>query len=427
EEGAVLGGQLRRGGQESRRRGVDAALALHGLDQDQRGVRTDGGLQRRRVVQAREADAGDERLEGRALRRLARRGQGAQRPSVEGALERDHARPAGRLARVLDRSLDRLGARVAEERPRAAEPVGEEVGEPRHRLRPVEVRDVPEPVELRVRGGERLRVAVAEADDGDAGGEVEVAGPVRRGQPGAVALDEGDVGAGVRRQDGVPRRQHQAVTSVRPISARTPVRAATTAACSLGTMPPSNDPASTSSAPIRSSTRSSSSTPGTSIRNRIRPAPSPIASAAAASSALTLSGPAATGATTGIRPAASASTIACGRLGTGEPTWPSSGTGIASSPISSPARPTARGPISAQSWRLTARSASRTTSIAAGLVTRRPWTKVTSSPAAAIAAEICGPPPWTTTASRSAPSSSPTTAPPTLTTVMPRLTSCTPR
>ena len=51
----------------------------------------------------------------------------------------------------------------------------------------------------------------------------------------------------------------------------------------------------------------------------------PDASAAAASSALTFSGPSASGATTGISPSASASRTACGRLGTGVPTWPSSG------------------------------------------------------------------------------------------------------
>ena len=37
---------------------------------------------------------------------------------------------------------------------------------------------MPEPVELRVRGGERRRVAVAEPDDGDAADEVEVAAAV---------------------------------------------------------------------------------------------------------------------------------------------------------------------------------------------------------------------------------------------------------
>ena len=58
-------------------------------------------------------------------------------------------------------------------------------------------------------------------------------------------------------------------------------------------------------------------TPGTSVWKTIRSAPRPTASAAAASSAFTFSGPSAIGATTGTSPASSASRIAWGRLGTG--------------------------------------------------------------------------------------------------------------
>ena len=46
---------------------------------------------------------------------------------------------------------------------------------------------MPQPVELRVRRGERRGVAVAEPDDGDAGEEVEVALAVGVDEPGAVA------------------------------------------------------------------------------------------------------------------------------------------------------------------------------------------------------------------------------------------------
>ena len=46
---------------------------------------------------------------------------------------------------------------------------------------------MPEPVELRVRGGERRGVAVAEPDDGDAREEVEVAAAVVAVEPHAVA------------------------------------------------------------------------------------------------------------------------------------------------------------------------------------------------------------------------------------------------
>ena len=99
---------------------------------------------------------------------------------------------------------------------------------------------MPEPVELRVRGGERRRVPVAEADDGDAAGEVEEACGRRRRSARSPRPDERDVRARVGRQDGATAmRCAHATTSVIPISARTPSRAASTAARSLGTIPPS--------------------------------------------------------------------------------------------------------------------------------------------------------------------------------------------
>ena len=57
--------------------------------------RPGGRAQRVDVVRLREADAGEQRLERGALRRLAGRGERAGRAAVEAALERDHAR-AGR-------------------------------------------------------------------------------------------------------------------------------------------------------------------------------------------------------------------------------------------------------------------------------------------------------------------------------------------
>ena len=173
------------------------------------------------VVELREGHARDERLEGGALRRLPGHRERAERAAVERVLERDDARLAGRLARVLDRRLDGLRAGVAEERVRAAEALGEQLGEARHRLRPVEVRDVPEPVELLVRGGERCGMAVAEPDDGDAADEIEVAAAVDVLEPRAVAAHERHVGARVRleqRRAGASR----CVTRPPPPSRRSP-------------------------------------------------------------------------------------------------------------------------------------------------------------------------------------------------------------
>ena len=102
------------------------------------------GHERLVVVRRREADARRERLPGGALRGLAGDGERTERPAVEGALEGHDAALPGRLARPLERGLDRLGAGVAEERARAAKPVGEQPGQLRHRLGRVQVRDMPE-------------------------------------------------------------------------------------------------------------------------------------------------------------------------------------------------------------------------------------------------------------------------------------------
>ena len=169
-----------------------------------------------------------------------------ERAAVEAALEGDDPRPTRRLARDLERRLVRLGARVAEERLRAAEPSGEERREPEHRLRPVEVRGVPELVELRVRSGGDRRVPMAEADDGDAGAEVQVRALGVVPHTAALSPNDRDVSARVRRQHRRAGRERHRVahagTSVDPMDARTPPRAACTAAISFGTMPPSNRP-----------------------------------------------------------------------------------------------------------------------------------------------------------------------------------------
>src|SRR5207248_2666455 len=83
EERAVGCGELGGGLNELRLRGIDPALALDGLEQDHPGVLTDGRLERADVVEARERDTGDERLERLPLRRLARRRERAERPPVE--------------------------------------------------------------------------------------------------------------------------------------------------------------------------------------------------------------------------------------------------------------------------------------------------------------------------------------------------------
>ena len=201
QERAVLVREHAGGGEELGGGGMDPALSLHRLDQDRADVRPDRGGEGIGVVQLREADGRRERLERRPLARLARRRERAVRASVERAFERDDDRLSRRLPGPLQRRLDRLGTGVAEERACAAEAIGEQLGEAEHRLGRVEVRGVPERIELAVRRRERCRMAVPERDDGDPGEQVEVPLPVRVREPDAVARDEGDVVPRVRGQE----------------------------------------------------------------------------------------------------------------------------------------------------------------------------------------------------------------------------------
>ena len=204
---------------------------------------------------------------------------------------------------------------------------------------------MPEPVELRVRGGERGRVPVAERDDGDAGGEVEVALAVAAGEPDAVAFDEAQPRRRVRRQQCAREQRVHATTAVAPISATSPLRAAFAAASSLGTMPPSKLPWPTSCTARAAGDRLEQPALVEDARHvgeeedALRPR-ARRASAAAASSALTLSGPRASGETTGTRPAASACSTAAGRRRhAGGRRGRARGSSSASRPISSPSQP----------------------------------------------------------------------------------------
>ena len=193
---------LPRLGSELRVERDHSTLAQDGLEEDQTDILLGRcALQRVDVVRRDEAHTGHERLECRPLARLTRGRERAERPAVEASLERDHARLPGGLPRVLERRLDRLGARVAEERLRAAEPRGEQRRELLGRLRAVEVRDVPEPLELRLRRRQRRRMTVAERDDRDPASEVEVLAAVGVPDPTALAAHDRQVRTRVRRKE----------------------------------------------------------------------------------------------------------------------------------------------------------------------------------------------------------------------------------
>ena len=159
--------------------------------------------------------------------------------------------------------------------------------------------------------------------------------------------------------------------------------------------------------------------PSTSVRMISFLAPSAAASAAAAESALTFStsvassSSGATEETTGMRPAEIRSSTAEASTLTTSPTSPMS-VGLPSMmglrcmaenrAPSSPDSPTANGPCAlispTSSLDTLPVSTMRTTSMASGVVTRRPPLNSDLMPNALSMCEICGPPPWTTTGCR---------------------------
>jgi hypothetical protein len=163
--------------QERGRRGPNASLALHGLDDDGGGVFADGLARRIEVVPGTEADAGDEWLERLAVLRGPGERERAHRPAVEGALECDEGRAARRLADPpceLDRGFHRFGPGVAEEDPGRERQRHQPIRQRGACLRVVEVARVDELAGLLADGRDDLAVAVAKAVDTHSGGEVEV-------------------------------------------------------------------------------------------------------------------------------------------------------------------------------------------------------------------------------------------------------------
>src|SRR5581483_3555919 len=167
--------------EELRARDPHARLRLDRLDDDGGGPLVDRG-EPGRIVEGEERHAGEERLERRAVHRVAADREGAERVAVEAAVERHQAGAPGVLARRLERALDRLGAARREidhvER-------GGERGEP---LREPDLRLLDElavhhhvEVSLRLRAhrGHHLGVRVADVRDAHAGEEIEIRAAAR--------------------------------------------------------------------------------------------------------------------------------------------------------------------------------------------------------------------------------------------------------
>ena len=216
EHDPVLVADAPHSGDELGRRDDEAALSLNGLEDDRGDVlRCDAGregalegrqgvLDRHAPIGVRErhpVDLGREGAEPGLVRaHLRGEGEREQRPAVERALERDHSGALRIGAGELDRVLDRLGAGVEE---RGLDRPGDR-DERRQPLRHGDVRlvrddrevGVAEALELLVRGGDDVGVAVADVQAADAAGEVDEDVAVDVGQahaPGRIGDDrEGD-------------------------------------------------------------------------------------------------------------------------------------------------------------------------------------------------------------------------------------------
>ena len=144
-EDAVLAAERRQPGREIGRHRDEAALALHGLENDAGHRRridvaleqelelVDGVVRRDAAIfvgRRREVDLRSERAEAELVgHHLAGHGHREEGPAVKASVERDDRRPARRHAGDLDRVLDRLGAGVDEDRLLLGAPAGRQLGQ----------------------------------------------------------------------------------------------------------------------------------------------------------------------------------------------------------------------------------------------------------------------------------------------------------
>mmetsp|Transcript_71559 Transcript_71559/g.186521 ORF Transcript_71559/g.186521 Transcript_71559/m.186521 type:complete len:278 (+) Transcript_71559:873-1706(+) len=177
-----------------------ATLPEHGLDDKRRNLGGARLLQQQQVQRlerlfGRDArvlvgvlgPGGASRKDARARPAVRRRGggdrQGAGRPAVVAAQERDHRVPARGLPRQAEGALDRLGTGVREEERVQARGHhrAQAIDEPVHGVAVVDgLLSVHDARRLLLHGSYHGRVAVPRRDDADAGGCVEVAPAVHR-------------------------------------------------------------------------------------------------------------------------------------------------------------------------------------------------------------------------------------------------------
>ena len=196
--------------EEGLRRGAHAALALHRLDQDARGVRPDRLFHRFEIAVRHLVKTVQRRAKALEIFGGAGRGERAQGTAVERALEGDEPIALGMAlgeliaAHDLDHAFHRFRAGIAEEHE-----VGKALlAEPRGKLLAVraleQVRHVPEFCRLFLQRLDQMRMAVPQRIDRDARGKVEIALAIGRGEPAALAAFEAEIDPG---EDGEQMRR----------------------------------------------------------------------------------------------------------------------------------------------------------------------------------------------------------------------------
>src|SRR5207302_1137167 len=396
-----------------------ATFALHRLD-DHRGRARRGHrvVHGRPVLPRDDTNARHQRLERFLVLGAVRCGERGEEASVEAAAEGDDFAFSRPLAGEFERGLVRFGARIAKEHPIGERPRHQLLGQPFGWLGAVQVRDVDEPRTERVLHClAHHRMVVTERIHPDAGDEIEVAGAVLRDELDTVPGDEAGTDRGVNAEQRAGRGRrgrggggHAALTAggrIRvpaagctsrcqsPIrTAWAPARMAVAAARSLAAMPsvaaPNSIRVSMSPAATDGCTVPSTVTPGTSDTNSSSAAWSAPATAAAASSALTLKGrppsaAGAIGAMTGVSPARSKLWSSETRTATISPTCPRPpGARCAvNRPPSTPESPMASSPArrnAVTSMRLTGPASTISTASATSSITCRFWMACPAAP-----------------------------------------------
>ena len=180
---------------------ADPAFALNWFDQDCAGLRADRGIRRLDIAEGNCVEALDLRTEALEIFGIASRSDCRERASVKSPRESDDAelfRMAARrliFARRLDRPFDCFRSGIGEKHEVGETDLDEAPGQT-FRLRDFEqIGGVPNFRALLMERLNEMRVAIAERRHRDAATEIEKPLAGRRGQPGAIALLEGEIDA----------------------------------------------------------------------------------------------------------------------------------------------------------------------------------------------------------------------------------------